>query len=98
MSVLEELRKQLDDLLEKKFIRPSSSPFVAPILFTPKKDGRYLMCTDYRALKRVTINSSYPIPRANELIDQLRKARFFSKIDLVTVDYHAALTTLPLSP
>ncbi|CAI7793637.1 unnamed protein product [Closterium sp. NIES-54] len=78
----DELRKQLDYLLEKKFIRPSSSPFATPILFTPKKDGGFRMCIDYRALNRVTVKSRYPIPRADELIDHLRTARVFSKIDL----------------
>ncbi|CAI7775374.1 unnamed protein product [Closterium sp. NIES-54] len=79
---LDELRKQLDYLLEKKFIRPSSSPFAAPILFTPKKDRGFRMCIDYRALNRVTVKLRYPIPRTDDLIDQLRTARVFSKIDL----------------
>ncbi|CAI7783939.1 unnamed protein product [Closterium sp. NIES-53] len=78
---LDELRKQLDYVLEKKFIQPSSLPFSAPILFTPK-DGGFRMCIDYRALNRVTVKLRYPIPRADELIDQLRTARVFSKIDL----------------
>ncbi|GJP84276.1 hypothetical protein CLOP_g14339 [Closterium sp. NIES-67] len=77
-----ELRNQLDYLLAKGFIRPSTSPFATPILFTPKKDGGLRMCTDYRALNRVTIKSRYPIPRTDELIDNLRGARYFSKIDL----------------
>ncbi|GJP46517.1 hypothetical protein CLOM_g5794, partial [Closterium sp. NIES-68] len=79
---LDELRRQLDFLLEKGFVRPSTSPFAAPILFTPKEDGGLQMCIDYRALNRVTMKSRYPIPRADELIDQLRRAKFFSKIDL----------------
>ncbi|CAI5484152.1 unnamed protein product [Closterium sp. Yama58-4] len=79
---LDELRKQLDYLLSKGFIRPSTSPYAAPILFTPKKDGCLRMCIDYRALNRITIKSRYPIPRADDLLDQLRGARFFSKIDL----------------
>ncbi|CAI7766984.1 unnamed protein product [Closterium sp. NIES-54] len=79
---LDKLRKLLYYLLEKKFIRPSSSPFAAPILFTPKNDGGFRMCIDYRALNRVTVKSRYPISRADELIDQLRTARVFSKIDL----------------
>ncbi|GJP43588.1 hypothetical protein CLOM_g3032 [Closterium sp. NIES-68] len=79
---LQELRNQLDYLLAKGFIRPSTSPFAAPILFTPKKDGGLRMCTDYRALNRVTIKSRYPIPRTDKLIDNLRGARYFSKIDL----------------
>ncbi|CAI7793981.1 unnamed protein product [Closterium sp. NIES-53] len=76
------LRSQLDYLLAKGFIRPSTSPFAAPILFTPKKDGGLRMCIDYRALNRVTIKSRYPIPRADDLLDQLRGSRYFSKIDL----------------
>ncbi|GJP52823.1 hypothetical protein CLOM_g11911 [Closterium sp. NIES-68] len=79
---LDELRHRLDYLLEKGFARRSTSPFAAPILFTPKKDGGLRMCIDYRALNWVTIKSRYPIPRADELIDQLRGAKFFSKIDL----------------
>ncbi|CAI7773450.1 unnamed protein product [Closterium sp. NIES-53] len=79
---LDKLRKQLDYLLEKEFIRPSSSPFAALIMFTPKKDGGFRMCIDYHALNRITIKSRYPIPQADELIDQLRTARVFSKIDL----------------
>ncbi|CAI5472253.1 unnamed protein product [Closterium sp. Yama58-4] len=79
---LAELRAQLDYLLAKGFIRPSTSPYAAPILFTPKKDGGLRMCIDYRALNRVTIKSRYPIPRTDDLLDQLRGARYFSKIDL----------------
>ncbi|CAI7739236.1 unnamed protein product [Closterium sp. NIES-54] len=79
---LDGLRKLLDYLLEKKIIRPSSSPFAAPILFTPKKVGSFCMCIDYRALNRVTVKSRYPIPRTDELIDQLRTAQVFSKFDL----------------
>ncbi|GJP74531.1 hypothetical protein CLOP_g5095 [Closterium sp. NIES-67] len=79
---LQQLRNQLDYLLVKGFIRPSTSPFAAPILFTPKKDGRLRMCMDYRALNRVTIKSRYPIPHTDEMIDNLRGARYFSKMDL----------------
>ncbi|CAI7793784.1 unnamed protein product [Closterium sp. NIES-54] len=79
---LEELLSQIDALLKKGFIRASTSPFAAPILFTPKKDGGLRMCIDYRALNRVTIKSRYPIPRTDDLLDQLRGARYFSKIDL----------------
>ncbi|GJP61792.1 hypothetical protein CLOP_g18920 [Closterium sp. NIES-67] len=79
---LEELQQQLDYLLTKGFIRPSTSPYAAPILFTPKKDGGFRMCINYRALNRITIKSRYPIPRADDLLDQLRGAKFFSKIDL----------------
>ncbi|GJP85106.1 hypothetical protein CLOP_g15202, partial [Closterium sp. NIES-67] len=84
---LDELRCQLDYLLEKGFVRPSTSPFVAPIMFTSKKDGGLRMCIDYRALNWVTIKSCYPIPRGDDLINQLRGARFFTNID-VRGGYH----------
>ncbi|GJP54452.1 hypothetical protein CLOM_g13540 [Closterium sp. NIES-68] len=79
---LQELRNELDYLLAKGFIRPSTSSFAAPILFTPKKHGGFRMCTDYRALNRVMIKSRYPIPRTDELINILRGGHYFSKIDL----------------
>ncbi|GJP59640.1 hypothetical protein CLOP_g8021, partial [Closterium sp. NIES-67] len=79
---LDELQQQLDYLMTKGFIRPSTSPYAAPILFTPKKDGGFCMCIDYRALNRITIKSCYLIPRADDLLDQLCGAKFFSKIDL----------------
>ncbi|WVZ52437.1 hypothetical protein U9M48_003492 [Paspalum notatum var. saurae] len=78
----EELRKQLDDLLSKKLIRRSVSPWRAPILFTKKKDGSWRMCVDYRVLNAVTIMNKYPLPRMDELFDHLKGARVFSKIDL----------------
>ncbi|GJP60203.1 hypothetical protein CLOP_g17414 [Closterium sp. NIES-67] len=79
---LHELRDQLDYLLAKGFVIPSTSSFAAPILFTPKKDGGLRMCIEYHALNRVMIKSRCPISRAKELIDQLRGTRYFSKIDL----------------
>lgn len=79
---LAELKKQLEELVKSGFIRPSKSPFGAPILFVKKKDGTMRMCVDYRALNNVTIKNSYPLPRVDELFDQLQGARFFSKIDL----------------
>ncbi|KAI3776047.1 hypothetical protein L1987_45807 [Smallanthus sonchifolius] len=77
-----ELKKQLDELLEKGFIRPSSSPWGAPVLFVKKKDGSMRMCIDYRELMKVTIKNHYPLPRIDDLFDQLQGARCFSKIDL----------------
>ncbi|KAJ0890052.1 putative nucleotidyltransferase, Ribonuclease H [Helianthus annuus] len=79
---MQELKKQLDELLEKGFIQPSSSPWGAPILFVKKKDGSMRMCIDYRELNKVTIKNRYPLPRIADLFDQLQGARFFSKIDL----------------
>nr|CAB3504899.1 unnamed protein product [Digitaria exilis] len=84
MSVdeLEELKKQLHELKEKGYIRPSASPWASPVLFVKKKDGSMRMCIDYRALNAVTIKNKYPLPRIDELLDQLKRAKFFSKIDL----------------
>ncbi|KAK8928763.1 hypothetical protein KSP39_PZI017801 [Platanthera zijinensis] len=79
---LEELRTQLDELLEKGFIRPSSSPWGAPVLFVKKKDGSMRLCIDYRELNKVTIKNRYPLPRIDDLFDQLRGSAVFSKIDL----------------
>ncbi|MGI4156993.1 reverse transcriptase family protein, partial [Klebsiella pneumoniae] len=79
---LEELRKQIDDLKEKGFIKDSSSPWGAPTLFVPKKDGTMRMCIDYRKLNRVTIKNKYPLPRIDDLFDQLKGSTYFSKIDL----------------
>jgi hypothetical protein len=84
MSVgeLEKLKKQLKELLDKGYIRPSSSPWGAPIIFVEKKDGTQRMCVDYRALNEVTIKNKYPLPRIEDLFDQLKGAKVFSKIDL----------------
>ncbi|KAK8942809.1 hypothetical protein KSP39_PZI009568 [Platanthera zijinensis] len=79
---LEELRIQLDELLENGFIRPSSSPWGAPVLFVKKKDGSMRLCIDYRELNKVTIKNRYPLPRIDDLFDQLRGSAVFSKIDL----------------
>ncbi|KAK8954813.1 hypothetical protein KSP39_PZI001822 [Platanthera zijinensis] len=79
---LEELRTQLDELLEKGFIRQSSSPWGAPVLFVKKKDGSMRLCIDYRELNKVTIKNRYPLPRIDDLFDQLRGSSVFSKIDL----------------
>ncbi|KAI3703816.1 hypothetical protein L1987_74011 [Smallanthus sonchifolius] len=77
-----ELKKQLEELLDKGFIRPSSSLWGAPVLFVKKKDGSMRMCIDYRELKKVTIKNRYPLPRIDNLFDQLQGACCFSKIDL----------------
>ena len=84
---LEELKAQLRDLLDKKFIRPSSSPWGAPAIFVEKKDGTQRMCVDYRSLNEVTIKNKYSLPHIEDLFDQLRGAKVFSKIDLIS-GYH----------
>src|SRR6185503_3613179 len=79
---LAELKKQLEELQQSGFIRPSLSPWGAPVLFVKKKDGSMRMCVDYRALNKVTIKNKYPLPRIDDLFDQLKGAKYFSKIDL----------------
>jgi hypothetical protein len=77
-----ELKKQIDRLSEKGYIKPSTSPWAAHVLFMEKKDGTRRMCIDYRALNEVTIKNKYPLPRIEDLFDQLRGASVFSKIDM----------------
>ncbi|GKA61578.1 putative reverse transcriptase domain-containing protein [Tanacetum coccineum] len=81
-SELKELSDQLKELLEKGFIRPSSSPWGAPVLFVKKKDGSFRMCIDYRELNKLTVKNRYPLPRINDLFDQLQGSSIYSKIDL----------------
>ena len=79
---LEEIKKQIKELLEKGYIRRSSSPWGAPVLLVEKKDGSLRMVVDYRALKEVTIKNKYPLPMINDFFDQLQGAKVFSKINL----------------
>ncbi|GAU50682.1 hypothetical protein TSUD_410380 [Trifolium subterraneum] len=81
-SELNELKKQLEGLLEKKYIRPSVSPWGAPVLLVKKKEGSMRLCIDYRQLNKATIKNNYPLPRIDDLMDQLVGACVFSKIDL----------------
>jgi len=74
---LAEMKKQLEELLEKGFIRPSSSPWGCPAIFVKKKDGTLWMCVDYRPLNAVTIKNKYPLPRIDTLFDQLAGAKVF---------------------
>jgi hypothetical protein len=79
---LAELNEQLQELLDKRYIRPSASPYGAPVIFVLKKDGTQRICVDYRSLNEVTIKNKYPLPRIDDLFDQLKGACVFSKIDL----------------
>nr|AAV31295.1 putative polyprotein [Oryza sativa Japonica Group] len=79
---LAEVKRQVEDLLQKGYIRPSTSPWGAPVIFVEKKDHTQRMCVDYRALNEVTIKNKYPLPRIDDLFDQLEGATVFSKIDL----------------
>ncbi|GKC41240.1 putative reverse transcriptase domain-containing protein [Tanacetum coccineum] len=86
-SELQELFTQLQELSNKGFIRPSSSPWGALVLFVKKKDGSFRMCIDYRELKKLTVKNRYTLPRIDDLFDQLQGSRVYSKIDLRSV-YH----------
>ena len=79
---LEELKKQIEGLLGKQFIRPSVSPWGVPVLLVKKKDDSSRLCVDYRQLTKLTIKNKYPLPRIDDLMDQLHRATVFSKIDL----------------
>jgi hypothetical protein len=82
INELVELKKQIAELQSKGFICPSSSPWGAPVFFVEKKDRTQWMCMDYRSLNEVTIKNKYPLPRIEDLFDQMKGASVFSKIDL----------------
>nr|GEX28992.1 putative reverse transcriptase domain-containing protein [Tanacetum cinerariifolium] len=86
-SEMKDLAEQLQELSEKGFIRPSSSPWGAPVLFVKKKNGSFRMCIDYRELNKLTIKNRYPLPRIDDLFDQLQGSSVYSNIDLRT-GYH----------
>ncbi|GJV86010.1 putative reverse transcriptase domain-containing protein [Tanacetum coccineum] len=86
-SEMKELSIQLQELLEKGFIRPSSSPWGAPVLFVKKKDGSFRMCIDYRELNKLTVKNRYPLLRIDDLFDQLQGSSVYSKINLQS-GYH----------
>ncbi|GJV35409.1 putative reverse transcriptase domain-containing protein [Tanacetum coccineum] len=81
-SEMKELSEQLKELSDKGFIRPSSSPWGAPVLFVKKKDGSFRMCIDYQELNKLTVKNRYPLPRIDDLFDQLQGSSVYSKIDL----------------
>ena len=88
----DELEEQIKDLLAQGFIRPSSSPYGAPVLFVPKKDGRWRICIDYRALNKQTVKDRYPLPRIDLLLDRLGRAKVFSTLDLAQGYHQIAMT------
>ena len=87
LEELVELKKQLADMLSKGLIRPSASPWESPIIFVDKRDGTTRLCVDYRKLNDVTIKNKCPLPKIEDLFDQMNGDRIFSKIDLRT-GYH----------
>ena len=86
MSILEltKWRIQLQELLDKGYIRPSVPPWRAPVLFVKKKDGTFRMCIDYKQLNNIIVKNKYPLPRINDMFDDINKAKIFSKIDLTS--------------
>jgi hypothetical protein len=94
---LAELKKQLQELLDKGFICPSTSPWGCPALFVKKKDESLRMCVDYRPLNAVTIKNKYPLPRIDVLFDQLVGAKVFSKIDLRSGYHHIKICASDIS-
>ena len=86
-SEQDEMEEQVKDLLAQGFIRPSASPYGAPILFVPKKDGRWRMCIDYRVLNKQTVKDQFPLPRIDSLLERLGQAKVFTKLDLAS-GYH----------
>ncbi|GJR58060.1 putative reverse transcriptase domain-containing protein [Tanacetum coccineum] len=85
---MQELSTQLQELFDRGFIRPSSSPWGASVLFVKKKDGSFRMCIDYRELNKLTVKNRYPLPRIDDLFDQLQGSRVYSKIDLRSEKEH----------
>ena len=79
---LQVLKEYIDENLRKRFIRPSTSPFGAPVLFVKKPDGSLRLCVDYRALNSMTIKNRYPLPLISELLDRVKGAKYFTKIDV----------------
>ena len=77
-----ELKMQLQELLDKKYIRPSVSPWGAPVLSVKNKNGTLRLCIDYRQLNKVAMKNKYPLPRIDDIFDQMRGEKVFSKIDL----------------
>nr|GFB34643.1 putative reverse transcriptase domain-containing protein [Tanacetum cinerariifolium] len=86
-SEIQELSDQLQELIDRGFIRPSTSPWGAPVVFVKKKDRSFRMCIDYRELNKLTVKNRYPLPRIDDLFDQLQGSSVYSKIDLRS-SYH----------
>ena len=82
MSIMEslEIKKQIQELLNKGIICPSTSPCGSPMVLVPKKDGTRLMCVDFHALNKITVMNHYPLPRIDDFLDQLRHAKYFTKL------------------
>ena len=82
LTKAKEIQQQIEGLIAKRWVQDSMSPCVMPIILVPKKDGRWRMCTDCRAINNITIKYRHPIPRLDDLLDELHGSQIFSKIDL----------------
>ena len=91
---LKELKTQFQEMLDRGFIRPSVSPWGASLVFVKKKDGTLRLCIDCRELNKVTVKNKYPLPRIDDLFDQLQESYVFSKIDLRSRYYHLKVKVL----
>eukprot|EP01018_Ginkgo_biloba_P024255 Gb_09199 [translate_table: standard] len=83
----EEIRRQISDLMKMGHIKPNTSPCGSPVLLVPKKDGSWRLCVDYRVINKIKVKNRYPLPRIDDLLDQLQGVNFFFKIDLKS-GYH----------
>ncbi|GJV39227.1 hypothetical protein Tco_1417667 [Tanacetum coccineum] len=82
LSEMQELYNQLQELSDRGFIQPSTSPWGAPVLFVKKKDGSFRMCIDYQEFNKLTIKNHYPLPRIDDLLNQLQGSSVYSKTNL----------------
>jgi hypothetical protein len=87
-----EIKKQVQELLDKGIIRPSSSPCGSPIVLIPKKHGTWMMCIEFRALNKITVKNHYPLPRIDDLLDQLNNVVYFTKMDLRSGYHHIRIS------
>ena len=83
----DEIKRKIKDMFDNGLIRPNTSPCGSPIVLIPKKDGTWCMCVDFRALNKITVKNRYPLPRINDLLDQLKEENNFTKLDLQS-GYH----------
>ena len=79
---MDEIKKQVHELLNQGVIQPSTSPCGSSIVLVPQKDGTWRMCVDYQAQKKITVKNQYPLPRIDDLLDQLKNVVYFTKLDL----------------
>ena len=94
MSIMEnaEIKRKIKELLEKGFVRPRTSPCGSPIVLIPNKDGTWRMCVDFRALNKIMVKNRYPLPRIDDLLDQLKDAKYFTKLDFRSGYHHVRIT------